>query len=133
MSDTAIEALRYSEFPNSSDCISRQAAIDALIELYEYQRDIDPTEAADLVRQGIYLAEKKIEQLPSAQPEQRWIPCSKRLPENRRYVLVTYQHEYGLIDHGITWYGEAEKKWDTSRNVVAWMPLPEPYRGGETE
>jgi len=67
------------------------------------------------------------------QPEQRWIPCSKRLPENRRYVLVTYQHEYGLIDHGITWYGEAEKKWDTSRNVVAWMPLPEPYRGGETE
>ena len=30
MSDTAIEALRYSEFPNSSDCISRQAAIDAI-------------------------------------------------------------------------------------------------------
>ena len=28
MSDTAIEALRYSEFPNSSDCISRQAAIE---------------------------------------------------------------------------------------------------------
>lgn len=30
MSDTAIEALKYSEFPNSSDCISRQAAIEAL-------------------------------------------------------------------------------------------------------
>jgi hypothetical protein len=53
-----------------NDYISRQAAIEALIELYEYQRDIDPTEAADLVRQGIYLAEKKIEQLPSAQPHQ---------------------------------------------------------------
>lgn len=52
-----------------SDLIERQAAIDALIELYEYQRDIDPTEAADLVRQGVYLAEKKIEQLPSVQPE----------------------------------------------------------------
>lgn len=51
------------------DFISRKATIDALFELYEYQRDIDPTEAADLVRQGIYLAEKKIEQLPSAQPE----------------------------------------------------------------
>ena len=61
-----------------SDLIDRQAAIDALIELYEYQRDIDPTEAADLVRQGIYLAEKKIEQLPSAQPEQRWIPFKTR-------------------------------------------------------
>ena len=51
------------------DTISRQAAIEALFELYEYQRDIDPTEAADLVRQGIYLAEKKIEQLPSVQPD----------------------------------------------------------------
>lgn len=55
-----------------NDLISRQAAIDALIELYEYQRDIDPTEAADLVRQGIYLAEKKIEQLPTAQPQTEW-------------------------------------------------------------
>lgn len=54
----------------NNDTISRRVAIDALFELYEYQRDIDPTEAADLVRQGIYLAEKKIEQLPSAQPEQ---------------------------------------------------------------
>ena len=52
-----------------SDYISRQAAIDALFGLYEYQRDIDPTEAADLVRQGIYLAEKKIDQLPSVQPD----------------------------------------------------------------
>ena len=51
----------------SDDTISRKAAIDALVELYEYQRDIDPTEAADLVRQGVYLAEKKIEQLPSVQ------------------------------------------------------------------
>lgn len=51
------------------DLISREKAIDALFELYEYQRDIDPTEAADLVRQGIFLAEKKIEQLPSAQPD----------------------------------------------------------------
>lgn len=76
----------------SNDMISRQAAIDALFELYEYQRDIDPTEAADLVRQGIYLAKKKIEQLPSAEPEQKtgyweycrdmdgwhsWLECSK--------------------------------------------------------
>ena len=51
------------------DLIDRQAAIEALFELYEYQRDIDPTEAADLVRQGIFLAEKKIENLPSLQPE----------------------------------------------------------------
>ena len=65
--------------------------------------------------------------LKDAQLEQ-WIPCSERLPENRLYVLVTYKYEYGLIDHGITWYGQAEEKWDTSREVIAWMPLPDPYR-----
>lgn len=64
----------------NDDTISRRAAIDALFELYEYQRDIDPTEAADLVRQGIYLAEKKIEQLPSAQPE-RDIPLDYIIDE----------------------------------------------------
>ena len=57
----------YVWWKEMNDLISRQEAIDKLCELYEYQRDIDPTEAADLVRQGIYLAEKKIEQLPSAQ------------------------------------------------------------------
>ena len=51
------------------DPIERQDAIDELYELYEYMRVIDPTEAADLVRQGIFLAEKKIENMPSAQPE----------------------------------------------------------------
>lgn len=69
---------------------------------------------------------------PTIEPEQRWIPCSERLPEHRLYVLVTYKYEYGLIDNGITWYSETENKWNTSREVIAWMPLPEPYKG-ETE
>lgn len=69
--EMAIEALKALDVPdtNVGDMISRQMAIDALFELYEYQRYIDPTEAADRVRQGVYLAEKKIEQLPSVQPE----------------------------------------------------------------
>jgi len=149
MSDTAIEALRYSEFPNSSDCISRQAAIDALIELYEYQRDIDPTEAADLVRQGIYLAEKKIEQLPSAQPEQRWIPCSERMPEEKdagilkklgtkkrsEYVLATVEVNGERMTVTACTY-DGMWHWDKkyafpNYKVIAWMPLPECYRGEE--
>lgn len=74
----------------NDDTISRRMAIDALFELYEYQRDIDPTEAADLVRQGIYLAEKKIEQLPSAQPE---------LLEHEAYIRGFEQgRTQGMID-----------------------------------
>lgn len=62
-----------------------------------------------------------------------WIPVSERLPESRVYVLVTYEYQYGLIDHGISWYEDKRKEWMSTREVTAWMPLPEPYReeGGE--
>ena len=59
MSDTAIEALRYSEFPNSSDCISRQAAISHVDDV-PYIKD----------HPNVGLLWKAwIESLPSAQPE----------------------------------------------------------------
>ena len=65
MSDTAIEALRYSEFPNSSDAISRQAAIDAARDWYE-----------GLICGSFKGLEKRLRALPSAQPERKmgkWI------------------------------------------------------------
>jgi len=52
----------------SDDLISRQAAIDAVMG--------EPTDA----HYPSWYAER-LEQLPSAQPEQKWIPCSERLPE----------------------------------------------------
>lgn len=111
------------------DVISRQAAIDALLELYEYQASLDPTEAADLVRQGVYLAEKKIEKLPSAQPEQRWIPCSERLPEKCGVYLVSDGNKVWLCEwvHIVMVHG-----WNNDvRNpmIIAWMPRPEPWKG----
>lgn len=163
---------------HACDLIDRQAAIDALFGLYEYQRDIDPTEAADLVRQGIYLAEKKIDQLPSAQPdldewcntcreydsekhccprfnrvirgaveevkaqpEQRWIPVTERLPENNRQVLVYAMSVHFALakydemrqadgSYKMEWVTfDAWKPFYTIKNVIAWMPLPEPWEG----
>ena len=59
----AIEALSCSENPNSSDCISRQAAID----------EIEITSFDDY---GDYMrARELIEQLPSAQPEEDCDTC----------------------------------------------------------
>lgn len=115
-----------------SDLISRQDAIDAVVSSAE---EWDRMYIQDLncrIRDAI-------KQLPSAEPElperaeAEWIPCSEMLPMNRKYVLVTFEHSYGLMDHGITWYGELEKKWNTSREVIAWMPLPEPYKGEQDE
>lgn len=70
-----------------------------------------------------------------------WIPCSERLPEDDEMVLVTDKD--GMVYPEILWYGYAnpddEKmcfhRWDDEMynlyrvNAVAWMPLPEPYKG----
>ena len=58
-----------------------------------------------------------------------WIPCSERLPEDKKYVLVT---DYGETDIGRRFGGRwLDYYGDKLKDVTAWMPLPEPYREGE--
>ena len=55
--------------------------------------------------------------------QRTWIPCEERLPEPTQEVLVTGTNSCvytSRIVHGEFEYGG---------NVVAWMPLPEPYKG----
>ncbi len=88
------------------------------------------------------------EQLPSAQ---RWIPVSEKLPEEDTEVLISYRYKEGEGDTSntyidITTYGQMYfggnkvgdyKHWrapfeyfESNYEVIAWKPLPEPYRGG---
>lgn len=63
--------------------------------------------------------------LPSAHPEQQWIPCSERLPEANTRCLCTYENKEGTcIDFGLY---SMKQGWFVS-GVTAWMPLPEPYK-----
>ena len=59
----------------------------------------------------------------------KWIPCSERLPEPNKAVLVSTNT--GEID--VDYYGLKCKDFiglkGTHLNAVAWMPLPEPYKG----
>lgn len=69
----------------------------------------------------------------------RWIPCHDRLPEEveigEEYPTVifctideTYCGFLEYTEYGKTWWsGDAEYEVD---EVVAWMPLPEPYKEG---
>lgn len=76
--------------------------------------------------------------LPSAKTEQRWIPCSERLPEDEQNVLVTYKttdkiHLCQYHDDGSKnpWYSYIDQCRAHMNVVLAWMPLPEPWRGEE--
>ena len=109
-----------------NDLISKKAAL-ALV----------ATEKPQLLdSDALYMA---IDDLPSAQP--KWIPATERLPESnefvesvRKYYLV--QNEYGDM-MVCCWDGKA---WEqmyahdyVEDAVVAWMPLPEPWKGEENE
>ena len=73
--------------------------------------------------------------------EERWIPCSERLPEENDYKsciecldgAVWYFTENGTM--GLGYYYKSTKEWSTTDDlktdgkVIAWMPLPEPYKG----
>jgi len=88
-----------------------------------------------------------ISELPSVTPTQRWIPVSERLPENETRVLTTIKipnriarvrsgwYDSGFIhnDNGGFFHNDNGDVWKaTDMEVIAWMPLPEPYQE-ETE
>ncbi len=65
----------------------------------------------------------------------KWIPCSERLPEVQKDCLVTAKYSGFMGMYG-TWVktGYLNSKWAWNGDcfggeVVAWMPLPEPYKG----
>ena len=58
----------------------------------------------------------------------QWIPCSKRLPTNYDNLLICQSDGYVNVGY----YSLNEFKDVNSypyKDVVAWMPLPEPYKG----
>ena len=65
--------------------------------------------------------------VPSAQP-QRWISVTERLPEEAGLYLVST--ECGAVFDRWFSYGTFDY---TDDEVVAWMPLPEPYKGENDE
>ena len=63
----------------------------------------------------------------------RWIPVSERLPNNDEVVLVytTYGETtdgWRFDDDG--WFINGGENCHTLKDILAWMPLPAPYKGG---
>ena len=72
-------------------------------------------------------------------PEPQWIPCSERLPEEPYGCFVTVwdtnpitMDEFeNILPYFVGWDGEQWNDADGEQcplEVIAWMPLPEPYK-----
>lgn len=148
----------------ANDCISRQAAIDAI----HGDADWLASQGSDWQVERMERDKSILQSLPSAQPysdaelqkmqelEQaelqktyelgkidagpHWIPCSERLPDNGRQVLVFARSVHFALakyDEMREADGTYKKQWVTFdawkpfyrvKDVIAWMDLPEPYR-----
>ena len=106
------------------------------------------------IKDYIVMVSKRIRNLSPAQPEQKWIPCSERLPEERDWYLGIFKEpDTGWINPipficdyllGTKTKATTKEGWilkgHTDREeyidyyfnleCVAWMPLPEPYKEG---
>lgn len=138
------------------DTISRRAAIDALKEekptpFVNEDGSIDPFGAG---RQNQWYRDSlAIMYLPSVQPEdkcgecdawnqyknyprQQWIPISEKLPELDEVVLATTTWNDITMAWRIdicNWFiHEGDTNAETN-DIIAWMPLPEPYKGNRNE
>lgn len=93
--------------------------------------------------------------IPSAQPEQRWIPCSERLPERiingdvetvqeffvtvkERWPGGEWIYNTDVAEFPGDYIDDIWQTWNDWRegqevHVIAWIPLPEPYKEDNNE
>lgn len=121
-----INAVKASACPTVpvDDLISRQAVLNATSTTLK----ITGKENAETVYEYIKKLCDDIKSLPSAQ---QWIPCSERLPEDDGTYIVSGKWGSGKVSVGECEYYKHDGYFRTAWNfdVIAWMPLPEPYKG----
>ena len=117
------------------DLIRREDAIKALRSLAHEVVVIDKVCSLGVAMDFI----SAIRELPSADRPQEWIPCSDRLPEKEGIYLITatnYIFDTEEIAVGTcyfnTEYGFSNNT-NTRRKILAWMPLPKPWKGADDE
>ena len=131
--ESAIEAMEEacrteaSDRESCDDAISRRAVLDTLNKM---DSALDEDRTVETYKELLTACYKD---LPSVTPEHKkeWIPVSERLPELPGIYMTTLDYGKHGLATGARYYHGKYFKW-MNECVVAWIPLPEPYKA-ETE
>nr|WP_299317589.1 DUF551 domain-containing protein [uncultured Blautia sp.] len=74
------------------------------------------------------IVELLLTDLEQDEKENGWIPVSERLPEDGTYITTLDGELVGQEEPFTGMCGIENRKWDDEDCVIAWMPLPEPYK-----
>lgn len=120
----AIERLNWmiEQCTSSEEVLLDDYSEDARAELHDVEVELET----------LRMAVRALESKP------RWIPCAERLPREEDKVLCCTQTKAGAKNIVLGYY--AGGKWPGGKwrcgmnsNVVAWMPLPQTYKGAPTQ
>jgi len=106
-------------------------------EALEWFKDRKEMNLDDKCQQAEDMAIKALEQEPSSSEKpNKWIPVRERLPEDKQAVLVwcpQYKNIYCAYLEKEQWWIFGAFVQIVPNEVIAWMPLPEPYRAESEE
>ena len=131
--DAITEAIQGRKDRRMSDTISRQAAIDVLADMHCKS---DEDGYVWIIRSDAWA---RIDALPSAQPG--WIPVTEKPIEGGQYI-VTLKDDKEVWTDIAEWNPTFGGRWQAEffdceyrdiDNVVAWQPLPEPWKGEQND
>lgn len=124
-----------------SDCMIFPDTVEEFMEQYKMV-DTEHIYSNGIEYVPIFRMKQWFEHLSSAEPEPQWIPCSERLPaSNGIYIVDDYRygkhwiHTVGYMKRSNSWceqhgiyYDDKYGRYDKQEGIIAWMPMPEPYK-----
>ena len=114
---------------HACDSISREEATSIPILPKEHRKIFKSID--DAFETGWNEALSCVNMLPSAQPEQRWIPCDETVEIPDHEVLACDKYGEEILGY----LGYADDQWicesdsEVMYDPIAWMEKPEPYKG----